>query len=70
MDKEWQDKQQADIMLGSAKHCWKIRMERVPPDNEITWADWFEQKYKIPLWKLEKNGIRIIINKLSPLHSP
>jgi len=29
-------------------------MERVPPDNEITWADWFEKKYKIPLWKFRE----------------
>jgi len=49
--KEWTEKQQAAIMLGSARHCWPIRMERVPPDNEITWSEWFEKKYKIPLWR-------------------
>lgn len=49
--KEWTEKQQDAIMLGSARHCWKIRMERVPPDNKITWSEWFEKKYKIPLWK-------------------
>jgi hypothetical protein len=26
-------------------------MDRVPPDNEITWSEWFEERYKIPLWK-------------------
>ena len=48
---EWTDKQQAAIMLGSAKYCWKRKMGRVPPDNDITWTEWFEKRYKVPLWK-------------------
>ncbi len=53
--KEWTDKQQAAIMLASAKYCWKRKMERVPPDDEITWSDWFEKKYKVPLWKFRED---------------
>ena len=53
--KEWTDKQQAAIMLASAKYCWKRKMERVPPDNKITWAEWFEKRYKIPLWKYRED---------------
>jgi hypothetical protein len=26
-------------------------MARVPPDNDITWGEWFGKMYKIPLWK-------------------
>jgi hypothetical protein len=48
--KEWQEEKQAAIILGSARHCWPIRMERVPPANKITWGEWFEKMYKIPLW--------------------
>ena len=53
--KEWTEKQQAAIMLASAKYCWKRKMERVPPDDEITWSDWFEKKYKVPLWKFRED---------------
>ena len=53
--KEWTDKQQAAIMLASAKYCWKRKMDRVPPDNEITWSAWFEKRYKIPLWKFRED---------------
>ena len=53
--KESTDKQQAAIMLASANYCWKRKMERVPPDDEITWSDWFEKKYKVPLWKFRED---------------
>lgn len=53
--KEWTDKQQAAIMLASAKYCWRRKMDRVPPDNEITWSEWFEKRYKIPLWKYRED---------------
>ena len=30
-------------------------MERVPPNGDITWAEWFEKRYKVPLWKFRED---------------
>ena len=43
--KEKAAKDYATLKLHAARWCGRRKYERVPPDNKITWEEWFNEKW-------------------------